>query len=99
VLHLLVPPVVPADSIGACSQLEYVRCLCAVYAVSSSVSAVHRSATPTGAASSACLTLVVHIVSVRKLDAVVHCTPLVIVCALCVCDDLCTHCARVYIYH
>jgi hypothetical protein len=50
----LVPPAVPADSIGACSQLEYVRCLCAVYAVSSSVSAVHRSATPTGAASSVC---------------------------------------------
>jgi hypothetical protein len=40
----------------------------------------------------------VHIVSVRKLDAVVHCTPLVKVCALCVYVMTCVHTAHVCIY-
>jgi hypothetical protein len=40
----------------------------------------------------------VHIVSVRKLDAFVHCTPLVIVCALCVFVMTCVHTAHVCIY-
>jgi hypothetical protein len=38
----------------------------------------------------------VHIVGVRKLDAVVHSTPLVIVLALCVMT--CVHPAHVYIH-
>ena len=57
-----------------------------MYAVGDCISSVYRSATPSGAAIRACLTLVVFIVSLSSFDALVLCTQLSLVLVVCILD-------------